>query len=367
MNKKLLTICLLSLSALAIQPAAGQESPPVQLSPPPSESADRYGLSFRMAFNISADFKTTFGPSAPIPGPGVHGVDRNYDDGFNRRDITWPNNGGYTAYWGYDYDSQYNHDLNNPAITMHSAAGTAVSKNCDDDPHLGFEASYNRTIGRKGKWQWGLELAFNYMNASICDDRQLSAGGTLTSDTYPTPGAYPPPPAGYPGDYYSSVGSPQLYDSPGNPPDFTDGRVMTPLSATVTGKRELDADVFGWRLGPYVGASLGSNVLVSVSAGLALAVISSDFKFNQTVSYYEPGSTTDKVSFPSRDSSSQSDVLVGGYVSGQVNVALSKTWGAFGGVQFQGLGHYDQSVGNSRARLDLSESLFAVLGVSCSF
>src|SRR5215471_15014422 len=104
MNKFLLLPLLLAAGSLAGQSVLGQDAPgSLQLEPPPSRSLNHFGASFRMGFNIKTDFKTSFGSGQTTPGVGVHGVDRTYDDGYNKVDSTG-NAGGYTTFWGYEHD-----------------------------------------------------------------------------------------------------------------------------------------------------------------------------------------------------------------------------------------------------------------------
>lgn len=363
MNQRLLIACLCS-TGLAVWTAHGQEMAPApQLEVPQAPPLNQFSLGFRMGFNIQASFKTAFGSGAAIPAPGVHGVNRNYDDGYNRVDDTG-NAGGYTRYWGYDYNSQYDPGAN--TITMHSAAGSASTGNRGDELLPGFELSYQRELGRQGRWHWGLETALNYQRLSIRDNSSTAINGVLTSDTYQMPpvpgGGYViPPPAPYQGQPGSSGnGNPAIYDTPSS-------RSTSPLAATVGGSRSFDADIFGWRVGPRLEIALSDNVSLAISGGFSLVGVASDFSVNQVVSYYEPGSGVDQINTPIKGAGSHSELLMGGYVSGQASVALAREWRAFAGVQFQDVGSYTQKLGSSAARLDLSQSLFVSFGATYSF
>ncbi len=358
MNTRNLLPYLILLLIVPVGRSDGQDTaPPVELQPPTNALAlDHYSLALRMGFNIKADFRTGFGPSSPIAAPGIHQVDRTYDDGFNKVDVTH-NAGGYTAYWSYQAASQY--DPNANTITMHSASGT-VAESRYEDPHLGLEATYNRELGRRPNLRWGFEAAFNYLLVGIHEPGVRPATGTITSDTYAVPQGYPVPPPGYPGDYFASAGDPLLFDTPA-------GRGLSALTATSTGERNFKADVFGWRLGPYLDLPLADTISLHFSGGLAVALVTSDFEFNEAVTYLEPGSAADYRTVLAHGSSTHDDFLAGGYVSGLASLSLSKNWDVFGGVQFQSLGHYTHQDGNSQARLDLSESMFVVIGATYTF
>ena len=362
MNKTLLATFLISFATFSAWQSGGQEaSMPLQLQSPQRPSPDRYGASFRMGFNITANFKTGFGSSNPGPATGG-GQDRTYDDGYNKVDSSG-NAFGYTRYWGYDHDgnqpgfaSQY--DPNNGTITMNSASGSVSSTGRDGDPQPGFELTYNRELGRNKNCRWGFEAAFNYMNVGIHDAQSLTANGTLISDTFQLPpleggGFVAPPPAPYShGPDLSPSGNPVLGDLP--------SRNTSALAASITGFRDFDANVFAWRLGPYAEIPLGSKASLFLSGGLALGAVASEFNFNELI-------LTGTGTVPATGSSSHADFLVGGYIGGALDVALSKKCSVFGGVQFQSAGSYTHREGNSQARLNLSESLFVTLGLGFSF
>jgi hypothetical protein len=60
-------------------------------------------------------------------------------------------------------------------------------------------------------------------------------------------------------------------------------------------------------------------------------------------------------------------LLAGGYVGANVSYALSKSWSALAGVQYQNLGRYKQNLGSKQAELDLSKSVFVNVGFGFSF
>ena len=358
MSKRLIQMILPAAALLAALNAWADTF----LEPPLPTTTNRWAMDFRMAFNVTASFQTKFGPSTPIAPPGVSGVDRNYDDGYNRVDDI--GGGGYTHYWGYDDASQY--DAANHTLTMHSASGTAGSEQGSEALQFGVELTYNRELGRRGKYRWGVETAINYMNVSIHDDQAAPVRGTLLTDTYQLPpsvnGGYViPPPAPYHGTYEAPPsGSPTIYDTPSN-------RATSALNATSSGHRDFDADVIGWRLGPYLEFPVATNFSVSLSGGFSLVGVVCDYRFRETVTYNNPGSTLDGLQVPFRGSGSHAGLLAGGYVGGGISVVLEKGWSAFGGAQFQYAGSYTHREGVGSAKLDLGKSIFVSLGATYSF
>lgn len=329
---------------------------PAQLELPQAESRNRFGASFRMAFNVTVDFENVGAFASPAGMRSTpDGAPFNYDDGYVLTDSSG-NLLGYTRYWGYDSASQVPGD---GTLVMHttSSAGSSVSVP-DENPNLGFELTYNRELGRNKNVRWGLESAFNYMIVAVQDSRPLTIGASRVSTPYQLPaleggGFVSPPPAPY---YHGADLSPE-----GNPvinatplPSSTANTLVA-----MTGTRDFDADIFGFRLGPYLELSLGEKTTLSLSGGLALALVDSEFSYNETIA--QPNVS------PASGSGSYHELMVGGYVAGNVSYKLAKAWDVFSGVQFQKVGQYSQTENGETAVLKLDQSIFVVVGASYSF
>jgi hypothetical protein len=120
------------------------------------------------------------------------------------------------------------------------------------------------------------------------------------------------------------------------------------------GKREFDADIYGFRFGPYFEWPFANKWALHFSGGLAMASINSDFSFTDTRS-------------GARASDDDSDWNFGGYASGTILYNLKSNIDIFAGAQFQHLGDYTHKLSGNKAELDLGESVFAVLGMGFSF
>jgi hypothetical protein len=134
----------------------------------------------------------------------------------------------------------------------------------------------------------------------------------------------------------------------------------TSLSA-ITGSRDIDANLFGFRLGPYLELPVCSHLSVQLSAGLSAGVISSEFSYNETV-------TVSGLPSQTYANSGHSDGgLIGGYARAQINVKLCEHLALFGGAEFNDMGTFNQTVGNETAHLNLSQSIYVNGGLSWSF
>ncbi len=369
-KSKLLRQLTFPLSLLAMQAPSGQSlTPPsaaadsaaitpLRLEKKSESSPNRFQLGYRMAFNISASFQNvgTF-PARSNPNPHDNPAHpgfsiRNYDDGYVGEDTTHDMHGSYqgTWYWGYDHSSQVQGDT----LVMHSSSSTGASSgDRGESLQHGIELTYTRELSRHEKWRLGLEGAFNFTPVCIKDSSRLASVYNRVSDVYQLNGVIPPSTLPYNGSF-GGAGA-VIGDSP------TRSQSIAP--EPITGSRSLEADLFGFRVGPYLELPLGKNVSLDLNAGLAVVIARSDFGYNQLVS------TPDSGTFRQIGSSSASGVMVGGYAGARISVQFAKDWSAFGGAQFQDVGTYQHRslASGQSAKLDLSQSVFVSFGVSRSF
>ena len=346
---------LLLAPVLPLVAAEPEAVPRVQLGDPQPPTKNRFGVSYRAGFNASAQFKNVasvaHGPTDPRgPGPATGGgIDRFYDDGYNRVDISG-NKDGLTWFWGYKNAGQVSGDQ---LLMKSSSASTIDSKSVDADVSHGFEVTYNREIGRSAKntWAWGLEGAFGWMNVSVGDNSPLGGGVSTITDAYNLGGVIPDS-APYNGDY-EGPGT-LIEDAPNRTTAFDANGTL------VTGSRGFEADLFSFRLGPYVDLPINNKWTVGLSGGLALGVMDGEFSFNQMVA--AGSSVTHQVG-----SKSSTEVLVGGYFSATLRYAINPAWSVFIGGQFVSLSDYTAKAGSQKVIVDLSATAFGTAGVSYSF
>ncbi len=319
----------------------------------PSFDSVRVEISYRGALNVSAKFKNlgSFPPQSN-PGPSIGGgVDRFYDDGFNRVDASG-NSGGLTSFWGYQHARQV---PGNDTIVMNSSSVTSGTTSAEEsqDPQHGFEITCDIPVGRSGRWQWGLEGAFGISDLTFRDDRILSGNVARISDAFVLNGITPPVPP-YAGPY-NGPGS-LIGDSP------TRTTVSIPGGAMITGQRKLDAVLYELRLGPYFEVPLSKRLSFSLSGGAAVARVESAFEFSDTAAMADIGTT---LSVSGRDS--DGEFLFGGFVGAKLSVAVTEHLNILTGVQYQYLPDFLQSANNREAGLDLGKSIFFTAGVGFTF
>jgi hypothetical protein len=334
-------------------------------------STNRVTLSLRFGLNVSGRFKGRSGGLNPAFASALangrrtpEGDAYNYDNGYVLTDISG-NAGNQTWYWGYDSSSQVN--LANNTIAFDRTALSSLpgggSGGQDDSSRLGAELAYDYELGMKENWhqlRYGLELAVNWMPVSLNHQGSYAVARTRFTDTYSyTPGTTPPG-YGVPSElpYQGSYAGPNFVI---NVPPISS--VSTPAaSAAFLVQQHFDANLWGFRVGPYLEMPLSKRWSLHLSGGLAVGLLDGDASWRETLAL--PGSPKPVTS---QGGGSDTELLWGYYVGLQAAYQINDRWGVEAGVQFQDLGLYDHNFGGRAVELDLSKSIFLHAGISYSF
>lgn len=135
---------------------------------------------------------------------------------------------------------------------------------------------------------------------------------------------------------------------------------MTPVAGS--DQFDLHANVFSWRLGPYLQVPvIKQRLSFSLSGGLALFYVNSRFSYQETVS------TPALAPLLNSGSGSHNDLLAGGYVEGDLALRLTRSVDIFTGVQYTKVGDSYNVQNGKQAQIDFGNSLFVVLGLSYKF
>jgi len=319
---------------------------------------NKINLSYRLGLNITVDFKKLGGFGNPNdPGPDTGSTEnRNYDDGYNLVDISG-NAGGQTWYWGYSDPASIQGDT----MVLHhtSSPSTGVSNDNDDGVNHGIELSYQYEIHRDPDkhWRWGAEAAFGFTKLTMDDTSVVRNEVDEITDTFSVPGGvFVIPQAPY---YGTFQGPGPLLSS-----DLSAGnRVRTVLTraTTITGHRELDANVYMFRVGPYFEYPISEDFTAFANAGLNMVIGDMKFTYNETVEF------DGNVRATRRDSGSEANFMVGVYVGAGISYAIDENWGVFAGAQLQTAGRSVTKEGGKEAVLDMSKAIVVNIGVSYSF
>jgi hypothetical protein len=342
-------ICLLGIglgmaASLATNQASGAE---------PESRYGRFGISYSLGFNVSASFSNIgafpalSNPNAPLVNPGDI---RPYDDGFIGVDNAG-NVAGQTSFWGFTNPAQ----VQGGNLVLSSASSLGGGSSVDNDTKLqhGVELTYNHQLGAFDWGAWGLEGALGWMPVNITDGRAASSSISIQMDTYPGNGiVFPVPP--FTGD--PAGPGPLIGDAP-----IGSTVVTVPGGLLTTGQRKIDASVFAFKLGPYLDYNLAKHVVLTLSGGLSLAVVDSEFTFTEVNTIAGVGTQA----FSGRNRTA--DLLVGGYLSARVGWWLTENVSIFGGLTYQNVGSFTQQAGGRNAKLDLGSTVFLNAGVGFSF
>lgn len=334
--------------------------------PPRNGSGGGFYLNGTLGFNVTAKY-SGFGsfPRQTLNGAGTATVgDRVYDDGYNLVEGLGAGD-TRTFKWGFASDTQLNAARpGTTAISFNSSTAAAVlgGSSVSGDPQPGFEMGYLHRLGELGKGSWGFMAGFGYLNVSLEDRRTYTGNVTRDTDTFATAPAVIPP-AGYDGVGAGPFG-PRIENLPSAP------RVTTIIAGGLTsnGPRSVNADVFALKLGPYYELPLCTKCSVSLSGGLVVAAVSSQFRFQEvnniaSINAFGAAATTQTFA----GSNDKLELLPGGFADLRAKYTLNDRWSVFAGGQYQYLGSFSQSAGGRTAKLDFGKTLLVHFGASYSF
>jgi hypothetical protein len=331
--------------------------PTVKLEPVSPETKNRIGMSYLMGMNITVDFKRLGGLALSNPGSLIgSAVNRNYDNGYNRVDIS-TNAGGMTWYWGYQNANSAQGD--NLSLQSYATRDNAHSNNNQDDPQSGVEIFYQRELLSGKKWRLGATAAFGYTYVSINNSQTLKNTAYRTNDTYGLDGIVPPL-APYNGTFQGP--GPLI----GSTPSSRSTDVLA-RAATITGERSVESDVFTWRLGPYLELPVYKKLSVMLEGGLTLAVADTTFHYREKVTISDPSNDIELVSQTRRGTVSTTDFLVGAYAGGSVEYALTKKLSLLAGAHYQTAGESIDKLGKRESVLNFGGSVIISVGAIYSF
>ena len=349
-NKNIIALA----ATLALVPAAraGQGA---------TNDKDYFALSARFGFNISA----TLGPVTSFPVRRTpDGLAYNYDDGYVLADASGSGD-GLTHNWGYDNsDTQ---DLirrdgpnapNAVEFTRHTLDGGVPSSTfgCDSVGY-GYELLYRHELGGGEDLRCGFELAFNYLNLCLSQRSTRTVGAHKATDLF----GYEPgtrPPGATPANPYLGTLNADGFLLDLNPlvPTANDA-----ISASIAGNHKFEADIWGFKLGPYINYPINETLAVSFSGGIAAVIVDGRGSWSEAVTF------SDGYSISTSGNGGACKTLWGGYAAASVTWQLDEHWNLIGSAQYQAVNKYVTSFGGRSAVLDMQGSVFLTVGLGCSF
>lgn len=334
------------------------------IASPGADSGGNYHVSFSAgaAFNISAQFRGHPGVLNLQNSQGQSGATF-FDNGYVGPDVS--GDPSLTTFWGYNQVEQRTISGGN-VVGINYARTTlspeATSPSIDADPSPSGEIVVRRQFACSSRVTFGVEFAASYTRLDLDDNSPYAADGQRTGYSFGLPGPVDAdlfPPAGYQGPF-NGLGPVLNLGQSASPATIVPGAVA------VTGTRQLEADVFGFRLGPYLEFEFGDKFAASFSAGGVMALINDRVTWSESVSV---NSATDSGYWTGQVSArgSECGVEYGYYVGADVGYLINHHWSVIAGCQLQGLSTYKHQIGQGELRLDLSRSLIVNLGVRYRF
>jgi hypothetical protein len=320
------------------------------------DSSDSLSLSMRFGLNMSGKFLGGGGVTGSYDNGArtPNGDPYNFDNGYVLKDVSG-NAGGQTVYYGFDKASQIS---GAPGVNQSLALNRTASAGENDslyDPRIGAELTYNHLLGVNKDWhhlRYGVEMAANYTPLSFHD----TVGGGITQYLYAFAPGVMAPAAPFQGNYYGAGPS-------GNPYAILNATpyAQSQVSSFIE-QQDFKADLWGFRLGPYLEMPLTRKLSVHVSGGFAAALLDASASWSET-------STPSGGGAPTTTSGGGQNVvpLYGEYARLSFSWQLDKNWDAEVGAQFQNLGVYSHDFGGRTVQLDLSQSIFVEAGITYRF
>lgn len=303
------------------------------------------GIGFGSSFNYEASFKSAQNvmPYANEPGAATAGVNHEYDDGFNRVDSTGNSDRGtgttLTTYWGYQNASQYDAS-GSGTITMNSARTLVdvAETSATSDAAPVVEVFWNKDFSQNDHWNYGMRVAVRWQNVKVKNSVSSSTTTETTSDAFQLNGVIPPG-ASYAGAYAGPL--PVLGDTPTR-------SVNTTAGTSYIASRSIDGSMLGLDFGPTLSFSFNDRFKAVGSIGGTAVRIRSTFNYDDGIHGNE--STTDK------------DLLFGGFAGADIQYRVGDTWGIFGGAAYTYLQDFTQTAGSRKSTLNFDGSFNLRLG-----
>ena len=327
-----------------------------------------FGVRVGASFNVNADFShgSVQNPNATNPGTDPAGgyivQDRFYDDGFNRVDsannalpfgVTLPGGvtGGATSFWGYQDNTQV--DVGAGTVAMNSTTTTLDAggfSESQDGALPTVELYWDGELVQGDVWTLGFSTGLRWQSVEVDGSDAFGSTAVTITDTFSFPvggGAVIDPGTLQPVEPYQGTAGPGplLGDNP--------SRAVAVASPVVNSKREIDADLFAFNLGPTATVKLTDRCAAAFSGGATLGYMDSKFS-------YDDGAA-------GRGSANDNEWLIGAYLGLDVVYQVDEMWFVSLGGTYTYLEDFEQDADGREASVEFDESFILRIGVGASF
>ena len=326
-----------------------------------------------------------------------------YDDGFVSEDISG-NAGDKTWNWAYSRDSQVQGDslqLSRKVSQSRRTDHTSITRTVYDqtlshrqtevsqDHSNGAEVVYSRSLLDNRRFSFGIEagVSFNRLSASssgisVVPVSLRSNGNSRTKsvvsgfdtsavDSYSLDGVIAPL-APYSGSFRgpsavigaapSSSTTRDDQIAPGSSVSTNTDRFNSHTRAIVDGVHDFEADVFSFRIGPYIETKFTDRLAASLGAGIMLNLVDAEASYSESILVPASGGSLSR-----SGRNSDSELLFGAYVDARLALRITNRVSVYGSSQLQFSDDFTQRVGTKTVTADFGSALFLGAGLQFEF
>lgn len=336
----------------------------------------RVSAGYAPMIGLKAEFKGfgNFQNPFPVPALGTAG-NFNYTNGFVRIDSSG-NVGGLTTFWSYNSAAQVDpvgfSGLGGINFTTLSGGMSQAGSVAEDNvaAGAGFDLRADLRIGalsfipaRGGRTaSWGLHTGFQYARVEVNNADTLTAGLTSITDSFAL-GA---------GVLGVLPAAPFVGTFPGPGPLINDGTTPVPGSAsalrtfgaataTITGTRDLEVQMFIARFGSYIDIPVTEKIDLMVEGGFLVGVASGSYDWQTTVNVPGVGAQT------TSGHSSHNRLLPGFYAGLGLTYNITPKFGIMTSARYQYMRQFDLIANGSDASLNFSSAFTLSLAAVWKF
>jgi hypothetical protein len=336
----------------------------------------RVSAGYAPMIGLKAEFKGfgNFQNPFPVPALGTAG-NFNYTNGFVRIDSSG-NAGGLTTFWSYNSAAQVDaaafSGLGGINFTTLSGgmnqAGSAAESNVAAG--AGFDLRADLRIGALSflpsaggrTASWGLHTGLQYARVDVANSDSLSASLTSITDSFALPaGALVLLPAA---PFAGSFLGPNLAINDGTVPvpgSASASRTFGTSTATITGTRDLEVQMFIARFGSYVDIPITEKIDLNLEGGFLVGLASGSYDWQTTVNV--PGVGTQTTS----GHSSHNRLLPGFYAGLGLTYNITPKFGIMTSARYQYMRQFDLIANGSDASLNFSSAFTLSLAAVWKF
>jgi len=332
----------------------------------------RVSAGYAPMIGLKAEFKGfgNFQNPFPVPALGAPGSFI-YPNGSVQIDSSG-NLGGTTTFWSYNSAAQVDPaafgglggmnfttvagGLNQAGDVAESNVAAGAGFDLRADLRIGALSFLPSAGGRSASW--GFHTGFQYARVDVANTDSLSASLVAVTDSFALPvgGLVLLPAAPFTGSFLG----PNLNINDGTIPG-TATRTLGVSTATISGTRDLEVQMFIARIGSYVDVPITEKIDLMVEGGFLVGVASGSYDWQTTVNVPGVGAQT------TSGHSSHNRILPGFYAGLGLTYNITPKFGIMTSARYQYMRQFDLIANGSDASLNFSSAFVLSLAAVWKF